>query len=120
MSSTTLGPDGHPHGGPEGTRRDFLGLVTGSFAAIGAAAVAWTLIDTMNPAGDVIAAGAPIEIDISKIAAGQQIVVRWRGDPILLVNRTPAMLKTLQEPKNVSLLSDPNSEVNQQPAYARN
>jgi ubiquinol-cytochrome c reductase iron-sulfur subunit len=128
MSSTAaLGPHGHgpddhgpDHHGPAGTRRDFLGLVTGSFAAIGAAAVAWSMIDTMNPAADVIAAGAPIDIDISKIEPGQQIVVRWRGDPILLVNRTPEMLKTLQEPKSLSRLSDPDSHVNQQPDYAQN
>ncbi|HET6182775.1 MAG TPA: ubiquinol-cytochrome c reductase iron-sulfur subunit [Acetobacteraceae bacterium] len=121
MSSTaTLGSDGHDPHTPEPTRRDFLGLVTGSFAAIGVAAVAWSMIDTMNPAADVIAAGAPIDIDISKLEPGQQIIVRWRGDPIVLVNRTPEMLKTLQEPQLVSILSDPNSHVDQQPAYAQN
>lgn len=122
MSSTTvLGPEHDPgHHGPEPTRRDFLGLVTGSFAAIGVAAVAWSLIDTMNPAADVVAAGAPIDVDVSKLEPGQQIVIRWRGDPILLVNRTPEMLKTLQDPKMVSLLADPGSHVDQQPPYAQN
>ena len=128
MSSTTTlhpvgpgpnEPDEHGHG-PEGTRRDFLGLVTGAFTFIGAAAVTWSFIDTMNPAADVIAAGAPIELDISKIEPGQQIVIRWRGNPILIVNRTPEMLKTLQDPKVVSLLADPNSKVLQQPPYADN
>jgi ubiquinol-cytochrome c reductase iron-sulfur subunit len=119
MSATTSGPHGQDHG-PNGTRRDFLQLVTGAFAAIGTAAVAWTLIDSMNPSADVIAAGAPIDIDISKIEPGQQIVVRWRGDPILLVNRTPEMLKTLQEPSTLSRLADPNSRVLQQPPYATN
>ena len=46
----------------------------------------------------MIAAGAPIDIDLSKIAAGQQIVVLWRGAPMLVVNRTPQALKTLQDP----------------------
>lgn len=126
-STTTIGPHGHAsdgHGagghGPEGTRRDFLGLVTGAFAAIGGAAVAWALIDTMNPAADVIAAGAPIDLDISKVEPGQQIVIRWRGDPILVVNRSPAMLKTLQDTKLVSILADPDSKVHQQPPYAEN
>jgi len=128
MSSTTtlhpvgLGPnepDGHG-AGPEGTRRDFLGLVTGAFTFIGAAAIAWPLIDSMNPAADVIAAGAPIDLDIGKIEPGQQIVIRWRGNPILVVNRTPEMLKTLQDPKLVSQLADPNSRVLQQPPYADN
>lgn len=115
-----MGPGGHGTTGPEGTRRDFLGLVTGAFAFIGGAAVAWSLIDTMNPAADVIAAGAPIDLDISKIEPGQQIVVRWRGSPILIVNRTAEMLKTLQDPNLVSQLADPNSRVDQQPDYAQN
>ncbi len=86
MASTTTSGLPGPHGfGPEGTRRDFLGLVTGAATALGTAAIAWTLMNSMNPAADVIAAGAPMDIDISKIEPGQQIVVRWRGDPILLV-----------------------------------
>jgi ubiquinol-cytochrome c reductase iron-sulfur subunit len=106
--------------GPEPTRRDLLSLIAISGAAIGAGAIAWPLIDSMNPSADVIAAGAPIDIDLSKIAVGQQIVVLWRGAPMLIVNRTPAALKTLQEPTLISRLSDPNSTVHQQPPYAEN
>ena len=113
----TAGTGGH---GPDETRRDFLSMITGAFTFIGAAAVAWTVSDSMNPAGDTIAAGAPIDLDVSKIEPGQQIVVRWRGSPILIVNRTPEMLKTLQDPKLIAELSDPNSKVLQQPPYAEN
>jgi ubiquinol-cytochrome c reductase iron-sulfur subunit len=122
-STTTADVAGQPvqHERPAGeTRRDFLNLVTGAFTGLGVAAIAWTVIDSMNPAADVIAAGAPIDIDVSKIEPGQQIVVRWRGDPILLVNRTPEMVKTLQAKSTLDRLSDPNSEVMQQPAYAKN
>jgi ubiquinol-cytochrome c reductase iron-sulfur subunit len=101
-------------------RRDLLSLITMASAAIGAGAIAWPLIDSMNPSADVIAAGAPIDIDLSKIGPGQQIVVLWRGAPMLIVNRTPELLKTLQDPKVVSLLSDPGSTVHQQPPYAEN
>jgi ubiquinol-cytochrome c reductase iron-sulfur subunit len=106
--------------GPEPTRRDLLSLVATAGAAIGVGAIAWPLVDSMNPSADVIAAGAPIDIDISKLAVGQQIVVLWRGAPMLIVNRTPEALKTLQEPSMVSRLADPDSAVNQQPAYAEN
>jgi len=106
--------------GPQPTRRDLLSLVTGAGTIIGAVAIAWPLLDSMNPSADVIAAGAPIEIDLSKIAAGQQIVVLWRGAPMLIVNRTPEALKTLQAPDLVASLSDPNSGVRQQPDYAEN
>ena len=114
MSSTA-----HTAGGGE-TRLDFLMLVTGATAAIGAVAVGWALVDSMNPAADVIAAGAPMDVDISKLEPGQQIVILWRGAPMLIVNRPPEALKTLQEPSLVGLLSDPNSHVAQQPAYAQN
>src|SRR5487761_2488691 len=67
MSSTTSngisgGPDGHDQPGGA-SRRDFLGLVTAAFAAVGTAAFAWTLIASMTPAADVIAAGAPMDLD---------------------------------------------------------
>ncbi len=97
-----------------------LSLVTTAAVAIGVGAVAWPFIDSMDPSADVIAAGAPIDIDLSKIAPGQQIVVLWRGAPMLVVNRTPEALKTLQDPSLVSRLSDPNSNVHQQPSYAEN
>jgi ubiquinol-cytochrome c reductase iron-sulfur subunit len=118
-STTTAGPPGHAEA-PGETRRDFLNLVTGAFAGLGAIAVAWALVDSMNPSADVIAAGAPIEVDISKIEPGQQVIIRWRGNPILIVHRTPQALKALQSPAVINLLSDPNSTVIQQPPYADN
>jgi len=124
-SATTAlpGPGGHasPHDGPPGeTRRDFLNLVTGSFVGLGVIAVAWAMVDSMNPSADVIAAGAPMDLDISKIEPGQQVVVRWRGNPILIVHRTPEALKSLQSPDVLQRLSDPDSTVNQQPPYSDN
>lgn len=102
------------------TRRDLLSLVAGSGAIIGAGAIVWPLIDSMNPSADVIAAGAPIDVDISKLAVGQQIVILWRGAPMLIVNRSPAAIKTLQAQGVLSRLSDPDSKVLQQPSYADN
>ncbi len=105
---------------PGGSRRDFLTLIAQAGAAIGGAAVAWTLIDSMEPSADVIAAGAPIEVDLKPIAPGQQIVVLWRGSPILIVRHTPAMQATLRQVSLVANLLDPTSEVAQQPPYAQN
>ena len=106
--------------GQEPVRRDFLKLVAGTSAAVLAAAIAWPLIDSMEPSGDVIAAGAPIDVALDTLAAGQQVVVLWRGKPILVVNRPTAALKTLQSSGLLSRLSDPNSHVHQQPPYADN
>src|SRR6202046_4432547 len=105
---------------PESTRRDFLYIATGTVAAVGAAAVLVPLIAQMNPDASTLAAGGPVDLDVSKIAPGQQVVVRWRERPIFVFHRTPETLKTLQDPKLLSLLSDPNSQQIQQPPYATN
>jgi len=101
-------------------RRDFLYIATGMMAAVGTAAAAWPFIDQMEPSADVLAAGEPIDIDISKIEPGQQITVRWRGQPILIVHRTPKELKRLQTASDTSFLRDADSNVHQQPEYAQN
>jgi ubiquinol-cytochrome c reductase iron-sulfur subunit len=106
--------------GPDGSRRDFLKLVATSGAAIGVGAIAWAFIDTMEPSQDVIAAGAPIDIDLKSLQPGQQIVVLWRGKPMLIVRNTPEMLKGIREPALLQRLSDPDSTVHQQPPYAQN
>jgi ubiquinol-cytochrome c reductase iron-sulfur subunit len=102
------------------TRRDFLVLAATAMGAVGAAAVAWPLINSMNPARDTLAAGAPVDIDISHLQEGQQIVVLWRSRPIFIMHRSAAELKSLQEPQNERLLRDPNSAQFQQPDYAKN
>src|SRR6201989_1457542 len=64
------------------TRRDFLFIATGAAAAVGTVATVWPLISQMNPDASTIAAGAPIEVDLTPIAEGQEIKVFWRGQPI--------------------------------------
>ena len=71
------------------TRRDFLQLATGAFAAVGGAAVAWPFIQQMNPAADTLAL-ATVEVDISAIEEGQAIKVKWRGVPVFIRHRTKA------------------------------
>jgi ubiquinol-cytochrome c reductase iron-sulfur subunit len=108
------------HPGAVPNRRDFLFLATGAVGVVGIGAVVWPLIDQMDPDAQTIAAGAPIDVDLASLAPGQQMVVKWRGHPIFIVNRSAAAQKTLQDPKLVGLLSDPDSQVLQQPAYAEN
>jgi ubiquinol-cytochrome c reductase iron-sulfur subunit len=107
----------HP---PQHTRRDFLYVATGAVATVGALATLVPLISQMDPDRATIAAGAPISVDVSKIAPGQQIQVFWRSRPIFIVNRPAAALKTLQSAEMTGRLSDPNSDVLQQPPYAKN
>jgi ubiquinol-cytochrome c reductase iron-sulfur subunit len=102
------------------TRRDFLMLSAGALGAVGAAVSIWPFIDSLNPAADTLAAGAPVDIDLSPVQPGQQMVVVWQGKPIFIARRTPEQVKMLQAPQDTSLLSDPASNVNQQPPYAKN
>jgi ubiquinol-cytochrome c reductase iron-sulfur subunit len=68
----------------DGSRRDFLFLATGAGLAVGAAAVAWPFVSSMAPDADVIAAGAPIEVDLAPIQDGQIVNVFWRGKLIFV------------------------------------
>ena len=104
----------------QATRRDFLYIATGAVAVSGGALTLWPMIDQMAPSADVIAAGAPITVDISHLAAGQQMTVIWRSKPIFISHRTPQNLADLKSPGLRALLSDPNSTAHQQPQYAQN
>jgi ubiquinol-cytochrome c reductase iron-sulfur subunit len=106
--------DGH------GTRRDFLYIATATVGAVGAAAVLVPLIDQMNPDASTLAAGGPVDLDVSKIEEGAQVVVRWRQRPIFVFRRSKKTLDSMQSSQMTALLSDPDSQVVQQPPYAAN
>ena len=93
----------------EPTRRDFLYIATGTVGAVGLAAVAWPLIAQMNPDASTIAAGAPIEVDLVPVAAGQVIKVFWRGKPIFINHRTAKKIKEAQD-VNLASLPDPQPD----------
>jgi ubiquinol-cytochrome c reductase iron-sulfur subunit len=115
-TSTTL-PDRHA---PDATRRDFLYIATAAVGVVGAAAALVPLIDQMNPDASTLAAGGPVDLDISKIPEGQQVVIRWRQRPVFVFHRPKKILDLMQSSQMTSLLSDPNSEQMQQPPYATN
>jgi ubiquinol-cytochrome c reductase iron-sulfur subunit len=102
------------------TRRDFLYIATAAFGAIGAAASLVPFISQMNPDAATLAAGGPVELDVGKIAPGQQVVVRWRSRPIFVTHRTPEALHKLRNPALLALLADPQSSELQQPSYVEN
>lgn len=86
-------------------RRDFLNLVTASFAAVGVGAVAWPFIASLQPARDVLAL-ASTEVDLAPIAEGQAITVMWRGKPVFVRHRSAAEVTAAREVP-VSQLPDP-------------
>jgi ubiquinol-cytochrome c reductase iron-sulfur subunit len=89
--------------------------VVGGAAGIGAAV---PFVASMWPSERTRAAGAPVAIDISRIAPGELSVVEWRGKPVWVLRRTKEMVESLKavEPR----LSDPKSKASEQPKYAQN
>ena len=101
----------------KGKRRFVIGA-TSVVGGVGVVAAATPFVLSMFPSERAKAAGAPVEVDISKLEPGQKIDVEWRGKVCWIVQRTPEMLATL--PKLTDRLADPTSRQDQQPAYARN
>jgi len=89
-------------------RRDFLFIATGAVGAVGVGAVAWPLIDQMNPDASTLAL-ASIEVDIGAIAEGQIVTVKWRGGPVFIRHRTK---KEIDDAVNTPLsdLKDPQTD----------
>lgn len=99
-------------------RRRLLVRAAAAVSGLGGVALAVPMLGSMSPSARAKAAGAPVEADISKLTPGQLLTVEWRGKPVWIVNRTEETLKRLEEGSDK--LSDPDSEVDQQPEYAKN
>lgn len=98
-------------------RRRLLVATSVAGGVAGVAAVV-PFVSSFAPSERAKSAGAPVEVDVGKLAPGEMMTVEWRGKPVWIIHRTKEMLEDLAKlgPK----LSDPNSERNMQPAYARN
>ena len=80
--------------------------------------LAASFVASMRPSARARAAGAPVEVDISRLREGQMLVVAWRGKPVWIIRRSEQMLDELGTLRQV--LADPDSEIAQQPVYAQN
>ena len=89
-----------------GRRR--LVMATAAVGGAGAAVSLVPFVASMLPSERAKAAGAPVEVDISKLEPGQMITVEWRGKPVWIINRTKEMLDTLR--KLDDQVADPKSE----------
>jgi ubiquinol-cytochrome c reductase iron-sulfur subunit len=89
------------------------GVVGGAFTAV-------PFISSFQPSERAKAAGAPVEVDIAALQPGEKMTVEWRGKPVWILKRTPAMLQTLK--KTDAEVADPNSQRKAYPTpdYARN
>jgi ubiquinol-cytochrome c reductase iron-sulfur subunit len=104
--------------GVDESKRQFLTSALTVVGAIGTGYLAVPFLAQMDPSVKALAAGAPVEVDLSKMEPGQLLRVAWRGKPVWILNRTPAALESLTAVQ--SQLSDPNSNESLQPAATKN
>jgi len=97
---------------PDLERRRVITLATAGLGAIGVAVTAVPFIESWEPSESARAFGAPAEIDIGKLEAGQMLSVGWRRKPVWVLHRTEAQLAVL--PALNDRLKDPLSEQPQQ------
>jgi len=101
-------------------RRTLL-VTTCAAGGVAGLATAGVFVSTFQPSERAKAAGAPVEVDIAGLNAGELKTVEWRGKPVWILKRSPEMVAEL--PKLDPLLADPKSERNKDeltPEYARN
>ena len=99
-------------------KRRFLTNATSVVGAVGVGFVMVPFLSSWMPSARAKAAGAPVDVDISKLEDGQLVRVLWRKKPVWVFKRdkdTVARLDTLND-----VLVDPNNEEPQQPDYAKN
>ena len=99
------------------TRRRLLLVATSAAGAALAGGVAAPLLVSWFPSARALAAGAPVEVDVSKVEPGQQITVEWRGKPVWVLRRTPEMVDKLKG--HDEALVDAESKASKQPDYVK-
>ena len=102
-------------------RRRFLTATTAVVGAVGVGFAAVPFITSWKPSARAEVAGAPVDVDISKIdnEPGMRMQIQWRGKPVWIFKRTPEQLGLL--PTLDDRLKDPLSvNADQTPAFARN
>jgi len=96
-------------------------IASGCAGVVGAGFAAVPFVSSFQPSERARAAGAPVEVDIGALKAGEKLTVEWRGQPVWIIRRTPEQVAEL--PKLDPMLADPASKRNQDeltPTYARN
>jgi len=99
-------------------RRHFLTAAATIVGGAGALATAIPFVSTLSPSAKTKATGGPVEVDVAGLKPGEKITVKWRGKPVWILRRSEASVEDLSG--MTDKLRDPNSEVDQQPEYAKN
>lgn len=100
------------------SRRNFLTAATTVTGLVGVGFTAVPFLASWKPSARAQAAGAPVEVDISKLETGAMVRVEWRGRPVWILRRSAGMLERMTQV--VDQLSDPDSVRSEQPSYTQN
>ncbi len=111
-------PSLKPPSPSEAQRRQWLLRATGTIGGLGLVAGAGPFVASLEPSARARAQGGPVEAGWADLQPGQMRTVAWRGQPVWLLRRSPAMVTTL-EADNPDLV-DPDSRRSDQPAACRN
>jgi ubiquinol-cytochrome c reductase iron-sulfur subunit len=99
-------------------KRAFLTRTSQALGAIAVCGAAIPLVQYLKPGREAAMSSLPVEFDLSGLKPGDQRTVLWRGKPIWVIRRTMEQVTALN--KINPILSDPNSQIEQQPEYAKN
>jgi ubiquinol-cytochrome c reductase iron-sulfur subunit len=99
------------------SRRRLLTAATVGTGAIGVAFAAVPFLSSWQPSARAKALGAPVEVDASKLDAGQMLKVVWRGQAVFVVRRVKGIIDQLGG--HDALLADPASDDSMQPDYIK-
>ena len=102
---------------PDKARRNLV-VATSAVGAAASLGAAVPFVASMWPSERARAAGAPVEVDLTRIAPGELAVIEWRGKPVWVLRRTKEMIASLKAAE--ARLSDPQSKASEQPKYAQN
>jgi len=90
-------------------RRNFLYYTTAGAGAVAVGAAAWPLVNSMNPSADVTALSS-IEVDLTDIAPGARVTLKWHGRPIFIDHRTQERIDLARVDDNNMDLIDPATD----------
>ena len=99
------------------SRRRLLTAATVGTGAIGVAFAAIPFLASWKPSARAKALGAPVEVDASKLDAGQMLKVVWRGQAVFVVRRVKGVVDQLGG--HDAMLADPASNDSVQPDYIK-
>jgi ubiquinol-cytochrome c reductase iron-sulfur subunit len=99
------------------SRRRLLTAATVGTGAIGVAFAAIPFLASWQPSVRAKALGAPVDVDASKLEAGQMLKIVWRGQAVFVVRRVKAVVDQLGN--HNAMLADPLSDDSDQPEYIK-